>query len=184
MKRTAFVDFLVALVIGYILGQLLLFAFLKNASCLSAKFLSPKNTAETFPDIKIPQNKSNVTFQLPTKPRKKRIFIAIHSTPEYLKSRGQAIKDSWLQEIDERIATVRFISAPLEGFPTFTLPDVNDYDYPPQKKSFKDRMKKSYIKIIKTVRFLQLFSLLMLFTKKFKKKKFKIYNYEFCSFKS
>lgn len=120
-----------------------------------------------------------MTFQLPTKPRKKRIFIAIHSTPEYLKSRGQAIKDSWLQEIDERIATVRFISAPLEGFPTFTLPDVNDYDYPPQKKSFKDRMKKSYIKIIKTVRFLQLFSLLMLFTKKFKKKnsKFIIINF-------
>ena len=84
-------------------------------------------------------SKSDHVKQKVHKRPKRRIFIAIHSTPEYLKTRGQAIKDSWLQEIDERIATVRFISAPLEGFPTFTLPDVNDYDYPPQKKSFKDK---------------------------------------------
>jgi hypothetical protein len=79
----------------------------------------------------------NRILQEPKKESKKKIFIAIHSTPRYLETRGDAIRSTWLNEIDPEIATVKFISGPVAGFPTLTLPGVNDYDYPPQKKTFK-----------------------------------------------
>ncbi|CAG5110607.1 Oidioi.mRNA.OKI2018_I69.chr2.g4991.t1.cds [Oikopleura dioica] len=138
IKRSIFVEFLTALAIGYVVGQILSFTLLKDATCDASRLPvigeEVKNSSASGAGS---NSKSDHVKQKVHKRPKRRIFIAIHSTPEYLKTRGQAIKDSWLQEIDERIATVRFISAPLEGFPTFTLPDVNDYDYPPQKKSFK-----------------------------------------------
>ena len=60
------------------------------------------------------------------------------TTPEYLKTRGAAIKETWLKEIDKDEATLRFFSSSIEGFEELTTTlSVDDYVYPPQEKSFR-----------------------------------------------
>ncbi|CAG5110184.1 Oidioi.mRNA.OKI2018_I69.chr2.g4611.t1.cds [Oikopleura dioica] len=157
MKRKSLLDFLIALAIGFLIGDVLQ-AYLKQKRCLpelirarlesKAKLrFQPSNfDLQEAPEVDFgisnsqssseENNFDRIRQEIGGK-RKKRVFIAIHSTPDYLLTRGQAIKDTWLQEIDPRIATVRFISSPVPGFPTLTLPGVDDYAYPPQKKSFK-----------------------------------------------
>ena len=70
--------------------------------------------------------------------RRKRLLIGIMSTRDLLKSRGQAIYETWLREIDPNLADVIFF-AENDGdkrFRTVQLKNVNDNEYPPQRKSF------------------------------------------------
>ena len=58
------------------------------------------------------------------------------SSKLYLPTRGKAIQSSWLNEVDHRLADVKFFADYTEGYSTVQLPKVNDSQYPPQRKSF------------------------------------------------
>ena len=61
------------------------------------------------------------------------------STKELLQTRGNAIYETWLKEIDPSLADVIFFSDPVdppEKFRTVKLKNVKDNEYPPQRKSF------------------------------------------------
>lgn len=58
------------------------------------------------------------------------------SSQLYLPTRGKAIQTSWLNEVDSKVADVKFFADYTEGYSTIQLPKVNDSQYPPQRKSF------------------------------------------------
>ena len=60
------------------------------------------------------------------------------STKDLLETRGHAIYETWLQEIDPRLADVTFFADPIESskLNIVKLKNVKDKEYPPQRKSF------------------------------------------------
>ena len=76
-----------------------------------------------------------IFVQMPFSGRK-RVLIGIMSSKLYLPTRGKAIQSSWLNEVDHRLADVKFFADYTEGYSTVQLPKVNDSQYPPQRKSF------------------------------------------------
>ena len=66
------------------------------------------------------------------------ILIGIYSTEDLLKTRGRAILDTWYNSVDKKKAEIVFFAnATVENMKIVKLPGVSDYDYPPQKKSFR-----------------------------------------------
>ena len=52
------------------------------------------------------------------KPTRKRVLIGVLSSKFYLPTRGKAIQSTWLKEVDQSLADVKFFSENNDDYPT------------------------------------------------------------------
>ena len=58
---------------------------------------------------------------------RKRVLIGVMSSKLYLPKRGKAIKSSWMNEIDYRLADVKFFADYTEGYSTVQVKKTVPY---------------------------------------------------------
>ena len=58
---------------------------------------------------------------------RKRVLIGVMSSKLYLPTRGKAIRSSWMNEIDYRLADVKFFADYTEGYPTVQVKNTTLY---------------------------------------------------------
>ena len=86
------------------------------------------------------ENHAVLQQRIKSHPEIPKLLIGLYSNEKNMESRGRAIQATWMRQNSSYWRVIVFAKIPeskkLPGFSYIALSNVDDYQYPPQKKSF------------------------------------------------